>query len=190
MDQNKNLDRRIRYTRKIIHDSVLELLYTKPIDKITVKEVCERAEINRATFYAHYVNLSALLEEIEVEKSQELLHALSALYEGDAYFATALDGVLRYFKKDRLMCALLLGDQSTGKGPWTLMKDVRERSITHWVDSGNVTRQQAEWIFTFFMSGAKELMRQWYLNNFRGDIDVLKETMIGIVEKGLDGFVY
>jgi AcrR family transcriptional regulator len=166
------------------------LLYTRPIDKITVKEVCERAEINRATFYAHYVNLPTLLDEIEVEKSQELLHALSSLYEGDAYFTTAIDGILRYFKKDRLMCALLLGNTSTGKGALTLMKDVRERSITHWVDSGNVTRQQAEWIFTFFMSGAKELMHQWVLSDFRGDINVLKETMIGIVEKGLNGFVY
>lgn len=190
MEQNKKLDLRIRYTRKAIHDSVLNLLNTKPIGKITVKEVCEGAEINRATFYAHYENLPALLEEIEVEKSQELLKALSALYEGDAYFAKALEGILRYFKKDRLMCNLLLGEQSTGKGPWVLMKDVRERSINHWVECGNVTRQQAEWIFTFLMSGAKELMRQWYLDDFKGDIEALKKTMIGIVEKGLDGFVY
>ena len=44
-------DARVRYTLKMLKDSLLRLLEEKPINKITVKEVCERAELNRATFF-------------------------------------------------------------------------------------------------------------------------------------------
>ena len=47
-------DARVRYTLKMLKDSLLRLLEEKPINKITVKEVCERAELNRATFYLHF----------------------------------------------------------------------------------------------------------------------------------------
>ena len=45
------IDVRARYTRKIIKESFYTLLREKPVEKITVKELCEKAEINRSTFY-------------------------------------------------------------------------------------------------------------------------------------------
>ena len=63
----KKTDARVRYTQKVLKDSLLQLLEKKPVNKITVKEVCELAELNRATFYAHYTDGFALLESIENE---------------------------------------------------------------------------------------------------------------------------
>ena len=63
----KKNDARVRYTQKVLKDSLLQLLEKKPINKITVKEVCELAELNRATFYAHYTDCLDLLESIENE---------------------------------------------------------------------------------------------------------------------------
>ena len=59
------LDRRVRYTKQVIKDSFLELLENNNYEDITVKAVCQKADINRATFYSHYETLSALMEEIE-----------------------------------------------------------------------------------------------------------------------------
>ena len=47
-------DARKRYTQMVLKQSLLKLLKEKPVNKITVKEVCELAQLNRATFYAHY----------------------------------------------------------------------------------------------------------------------------------------
>ena len=44
-------DARVRYTHRVLKESFLSLLREKPVNKITVKEVCELAELNRATFY-------------------------------------------------------------------------------------------------------------------------------------------
>ena len=60
-----SFDARVRYTRMIIEQSFLELLLKKPVAKITVTELCEMANINRATFYKHYLDIPDLLDKIE-----------------------------------------------------------------------------------------------------------------------------
>ena len=66
------LDARIRYTKMVIRDAFIGLLKKKPLNRITVKEICDIADINRATFYKYYSDPFDLLEKIE----QELLHQL------------------------------------------------------------------------------------------------------------------
>lgn len=60
-------DARVRYTRMQIRESFLQLLATQPISRITVREVCEGAQINRATFYKHYADVYDLKAQIEEE---------------------------------------------------------------------------------------------------------------------------
>lgn len=45
-------DARVKYTKMVLKKALLELMQSKPINKITVKEVCARAELNRATLRA------------------------------------------------------------------------------------------------------------------------------------------
>jgi AcrR family transcriptional regulator len=49
-------DPRVRRTRKLLQDALLELLAEKSFDAITVQDIAERSTINRATFYAHFVD--------------------------------------------------------------------------------------------------------------------------------------
>jgi AcrR family transcriptional regulator len=60
-------DRKTRYTRKALADSLVELMKDKPVTKITIRELCEKADINRTTFYAHYQDQYDLLKQIEEE---------------------------------------------------------------------------------------------------------------------------
>lgn len=70
-------DARVRYTQMVIIKSFIALLKARPINKITVKEICEGAEINRATFYKHYLDVYDLLEKIENHFLDELKEVLS-----------------------------------------------------------------------------------------------------------------
>ena len=58
-------NRRVKMTKKLIKDALIDLMDKKTINKITVKEICQYADINRSTFYLHYTDQYALLEEIE-----------------------------------------------------------------------------------------------------------------------------
>src|SRR5205814_10062730 len=53
-------DPRVRRTRKLLRDALVELLAEKSFHAINVQEVADRATLNRATFYAHFVDKFAL----------------------------------------------------------------------------------------------------------------------------------
>ncbi len=58
--ETKRDDRRTQYSKRVIKESLLELLQEKPLNKITVKELCDRADVNRSTFYAYYTDIYEL----------------------------------------------------------------------------------------------------------------------------------
>ena len=60
-------DRRVRRTKQLIKQSLIELMHEKPFKDITVKDITERADLNRGTFYLHYVDIYDLLSKIEDE---------------------------------------------------------------------------------------------------------------------------
>lgn len=69
----KKEDRRTIYTKNSIKKTLLELLQQKPINKISVTEICKIAEINRGTFYLHYADCYQVLEELQKEFCDKLI---------------------------------------------------------------------------------------------------------------------
>jgi len=56
-------DARVRYTKNVIQESFFKLIKEKPINKITVKSICDLSEINRATFYKYYTDPFDLMKK-------------------------------------------------------------------------------------------------------------------------------
>lgn len=71
------MDLRQQKTRRSIINAFLALRSEKPLEKITVKELSERAEIHKATFYLHYHDIYELSEELEQEIVGEIFQGLS-----------------------------------------------------------------------------------------------------------------
>ena len=63
----KSTDRRAQKTRKALANALAELLTQKELHKITVQEICDKAELNRGTLYRHYLDVYDLYEKIEKE---------------------------------------------------------------------------------------------------------------------------
>ena len=76
------LDPRIRRTRQALQQALAGLLETKEFDKISVQDVAEAAEVNRATFYDHYADKFALLECLVGTRFLELLDARGVRFDG------------------------------------------------------------------------------------------------------------
>ena len=60
------MDLRIEKTERSIVRAFLKLRAEKPLEKIRVKELCEKAEINKSTFYAHYRDIFDLSEQLSL----------------------------------------------------------------------------------------------------------------------------
>lgn len=65
-----NEDLRIKRTITSIKESFEELICEKDFEKITVKELCDTAMINKKTFYQYYEDMYALLAEMQMELSR------------------------------------------------------------------------------------------------------------------------
>ena len=60
-------DHRTRVTKMLIRRAFTDLLRVKPVQSISIKELCEKAGVNRGTFYAHYASVHDLLMQMEDE---------------------------------------------------------------------------------------------------------------------------
>lgn len=81
-------DRRIVRTKKDIKDTFIALLAEKSFEKISVRDITEQANINRGTFYLHYLDKYDLLEKLE----EQLFQKVQAIID-ETVFAERLDGV-------------------------------------------------------------------------------------------------
>lgn len=64
------------FTKTAIEKSFLKLLNERPISKITVKDIVEECGINRNTFYYHFHDIPALLEEVIIEETNRIIRAI------------------------------------------------------------------------------------------------------------------
>lgn len=71
--EEKTMDRRQRKTREAIKRALIELLAEKDISKITTKDIAEHADINRSTFYLHYLDAYSVLESIQEDAASTVI---------------------------------------------------------------------------------------------------------------------
>ena len=95
--KNEKTDRRARYTRMVLKESLIELLKEKRISNISIKEICERADINRSTFYSHYQDQYDLMHQVEQEVLGEIREYLDS-YSFDANESESLQLMNRIFQ--------------------------------------------------------------------------------------------
>ena len=75
----KNIDPRVKRTRRLLRDALVSLILKKDFSSITIREITERAEVAYITFYRHYESLDQLLMEVLDEGLVELMTHIETL---------------------------------------------------------------------------------------------------------------
>lgn len=99
-------NRRILYTKKLIKESLIELLQSKKIHQITVTDICKTANINRGTFYTHYKDAYDLLKSMEDELFNQILVYIEET-PVEAYKDILLLKALELIKGNEALCKIL-----------------------------------------------------------------------------------
>ncbi len=73
-------DLRVVKTKQTLHNALLTLLSDKPLENISIAEICRVAKVNRGTFYLHYEQKEKLFEEYFQEIVEDLYHAYEEPY--------------------------------------------------------------------------------------------------------------
>ena len=161
----ENLDNRVRYTKMVLQQALLKLLRHKHIDKITIKELCEEAQVNRGTFYLHYTSPNELLMEIEQQFIEENMARFTPYMEnvGDtSHMAGLFTGVL----KNRELCRIIMGKNGNPRFVDRIQQMIRPYVIDGWcVEFPDYRRADLDYVYDFIFAGSMQLILGWIDND-------------------------
>ena len=143
-------DRRTRYTKKIIQESYLELLDELPIEKVTVTDICRRADINRGTFYLHYENLPCVMDDLENDVYNEIITFIhGSLSDEENRQNLSDDFFVKWFKNQNLQ-KVLFESYYTERLNEKILVYAEALLADLCVESGQLNKTEAE-MFASFM---------------------------------------
>lgn len=187
-------DARIRRTRKHLEESLLRIMETKSIKDITVRELTERANINRSTFYLHYSDINDVIKHIEQNLLQNFYERLAqdmqprTLQEDVYYFMEVVISFLRDNRHTLLILCGKNGDHSFVNE----LSGVTYKQTHQWFQAilGNgADPERARLAEIFFNSGCVSMLNEWVRNGDNVNSTALLRLMFQLVLTGAKGFV-
>ena len=129
--ESERLNRKRAYSQRVLRETLLEMLKTTPLHKITVTQLCQRADVNRTTFYANYQDLYDLFGSIAIELHETIRNVLLQYenLEGKVYYELHID-----FAYGNIMATRAWQTSLDGNLMEYLLAGTRA-IINHWLES-------------------------------------------------------
>ena len=158
-------NRRVRMTKKLIKDAYLELLETNPSEKISVTDICRKADVNRSTFYMYYEDPITLRQDIENDLMEQIpvLSKMPSEITSDEQFVAILESFFTYIKDNDRMFRILI-TQSDNRVFNSRLIDAVLRKYHVESQSGNPLLAKYEYVF--IISGVIGLLGAWMEGNY------------------------
>lgn len=170
-------DRRVQYTKRVIQEAVLELLKTKPIDKITIKEICELADVNRGTFYLHYYQPRDVLKEIENQFIGENMQYFDSYWQEDRQVGH-MQQLFSCVFHNQERCRVLMGENGDPQFMNSLKHLVRSGVVDEWQkEFPAYERGKLEFLFEYVFTGSMRLILNWIDDNEGLPIQILAQRL-------------
>nr|WP_202080446.1 TetR/AcrR family transcriptional regulator [Caldalkalibacillus salinus] len=186
---NAKLDRRKKYTRMVLKDSLMSLLKEKQISSVTVKELCERADINRSTFYSHYSDPYDLLYSIEEEMIEDINETFSQYnYTKEEEALQMTEVMLEYIVANSEKCQILLSEHGDIAFQKRIMKIAQQFLMKNWLDVISFDKEDqalSEYISMFVVSGSIHVVRNWLNNGMDQSPKEMAKIITDLTNNGL-----
>lgn len=157
----ENLDNRVRYTKMVLQQALLKILQSKHIDRVTIKELCEEAKVNRGTFYLHYATPNDLLMEIEQQFIDENMARFDPYFQG-GYETTHLAGLFSGILKNKELCRIIMGKNGNPRFIDRIRQMIRPYVIEGWCQEfPNYKKEDLDYIYDFIFAGSMRLILNW-----------------------------
>ena len=187
--EHKKEDRRIRMTKLVIRESLIELMQQYPISKISVKMICETADINRSTFYAHYRDQYALLTAVQ----QEIITDIKNKIISTQFFHASNDSLptliqlLEYGRENASLIKILLSGNGDSFFQNELMQLVEEKMIRDFQGKKSLPPHILEYLKRFVLDGFLSIMRHWLDEGCSDEPEMIAQLMMKLSLYGTEG---
>ena len=186
---NKKDNRRVHKTKDDLRKSLLRLLLKAPVDRITVKDICAEAGINRGTFYAHYASPEQLLSQIENEFYLDLM-AEAATFEKADDVTRIFTKVLTVLKDRSEISSALFGPYGDREFLLRIVEAARGLCVTQWLGvSPEADREKIEYAFSFISFGVIRMVQKWLMEGAVTPPETLARYMNDICNYGISSVI-
>lgn len=182
-------DRRIKYTKMVLKESLLKLMAVKPIGKIQIKEICDLADVNRGTFYTHYNDQFDLLRQVQDEFAAEVNELqVKRLTKGMGALEMITE-LLDYFAEQLPMCKILFDTNGGNELINKLMNNAYDSFLDGWRQKiRNPSDRQLEMLYVFISYGAAAIIRNWVLNDMKETPQEIAQFILQATNYGSSSF--
>ena len=173
-------NQRVRLTKKMLKNALMELLKDKPIEKINIRELCRKAEINHTTFYKYYGSQHDLLNEIESEYFEELE---CCLLEDSTEVRDGLTSTLHFLEREKDRWKTLINavhEEEFAKRLFTLP------AISMLLNDYLSTTQdeiKRNYIRLFLCQGGYAIIRYWINNENQESAEDISDMIWSLIRK-------
>ena len=158
-------DHRTRVTKMLIRRAFTDLLRVKPVQSISIKELCEKAGVNRGTFYAHYASVHDLLMQMEDEMLSEINEVLASLLPEDGGDVSSLrisTELFQCLKDNADLCTVTLGDFGDKSFAMRMLNMGWEKCFDAYSRYfRDASPKQIAYFYAFVSEGCIGLLRRW-----------------------------
>ncbi len=176
-------DHRTRVTKMLIRRAFTDLLRVKPVQSISIKELCEKAGVNRGTFYAHYASVHDLLMQMEDEMLSEINEVLASLLPEDGGDVSSLrisTELFQCLKDNADLCTVTLGDFGDKSFAMRMLNMGWEKCFDAYSRYfRDASPKQIAYFYAFVSEGCIGLLRRW----LREGMTTSAEDIAALAEK-------
>lgn len=174
-------NRRVQYTRDQLKTALITLLQKQPLSELTVTAICQTANVNRGTFYAHYDNPAALFAAIE----QDLAAQVTPLIGADVDLLDWLPKVLAVIQQADAATAIILHNIHQSSVLEAILRPLRAQTKRRYAQRFNVTDPAVlDYYFEFTCSGAIQVIIRWLSNGARESPATIATIIANVTEFG------
>lgn len=170
----------------VLKESLMALLKEKPISSLTIKEICELADLNRSTFYAHFSSQYDLLNAIEEEFIEDMVSTLNQYnFSKEEEALKMTEKILEYIARNSDVCQMLLGENSDIHFQKKGMKITQEYIFKNWIFDSQFDRETFKYINIFVVSGGIYVIKNWVENGMDKTPREMAEIINNFINHGL-----
>ena len=170
-------------TRANLRQAFWELYAERPVEKISVREITDRAGYNRATFYLYYHDVYELLEEIEGTLLGNIERLVNErLLQGERLdFSQHMGLILRLAQRSRDYTRVLLGPHGDPAFSSRLKEIISPLVDRFFLPASELDEQSRRVVREFYLSGILAIIRTWTADDDPMPLDRLIQLIMRIV---------
>ena len=181
----KKEDRRVARTRRAIRNSFITLLAEKELDKITIKDVADGADVDRKTVYNYYCGVYEILDEIENELVSGLHRELEKYEFRPLRMDGAFNGVKSLLEENFELYALLMKVDSNSRLISKFVVEIRECIRIILKKNALVLPGKIDLAAEYITAGVFAAYRYWFNSDRKQSLEEITESVAQLVMGGL-----